>query len=326
MNIAQDRNISGTWLDILISFDYNTFSNFVQNADFTREHYESYSLSPAYYQFTGRNGAWLHIDDNAAVVVCTHPNRPEEILLFPEISQTSDYRLTHKVLDQLLMSYKIIKLARFTDIQKEAFLCSADSYSHLSLKPVIEMCLDWQYPAYVLNTQNLITRTGAGFERIRQRLRKLDRDAFSARPLTPSIAQNELRNHIKRWASNFNHDGYTFEDLISPASKLIDIFCSHPERLSGQVIYIDNKIESYCIWENPVHPDLPANELAISSSNYIKGLSEWQMVTMCAALHSHGINTVNIGGSETHSLDRYKRKFSPVQTFALNSIEVSIKP
>lgn len=131
-----------------------------------------------------------------------------------------------------------------------------------------------------------------------------------------------MLDHLKRWATTFGTSEYSFSDLTSPAIKALEMLCDSPQHFSGQVIYINDIVESFCIWEKPVLEALPANQLVVCSTNSIKGLSEWQVVKMCEELHENGTRQVNIGGSECHGLDRFKRKFAPISSRSLESIKV----
>jgi hypothetical protein len=304
-------------------FDFDLFASFVKSLRLELlGEYESYSLSPGYYELTGRNGGWMFSDGHAAVVVCRHPNRPQTILVYPEISDSPDYRLTLDIVSALLEANLHVNLVRYGEPQRLNLLKCMEGEPHLRFNVVLEDVLDWRYPVHVLGTAEVVERVGGGFQQIRQRLRKLDPATFSVVPLSPDIARLEVLNHVYRWATNFGVGDFCMQDLVAPATKMLEMFCARPEHFSGQVIMIRGEIESCCIWENPIRAGQPANQLVVCSSNSIKGLSEWQVVKMCEKLHQDGITSVNLGGSETHGLDRFKRKFAPVMRWRLETIEV----
>lgn len=288
------------------------------------EEYDSYCISPGYYGFTGRNGIWIAESDSSLLVFCKHPNTPDRLLIFPEICSYDSFLLTLNFLERLNSKEIDIQLARFSQKQKELLLEQLKVSSNdrkLTLQSMQEEVLDWKYPTYILNTESVLLRKGSGFEQLRQRLRKLEKSSITTAPLDPDRHRKEILKHVNRWANHSSYDCYSLDDLMSPAMRLLDLFESKPSQFSGQVLYINNTLQSYCIWEYPLINGLPANELAIASSKEIQGLSEWQMVLMCEQMYKEGILRVNVGGSETHGLDRFKRKFAPCKSRKLFSLE-----
>ena len=157
------------------TFDAEYFRAFVAalRPESVRE-YESYCVSPGYYELTGRNGCWMIEDDNGIVVTCVHPNRPGTMLLFPEISNDPKYTLTFQFLSTFLNRGVSLRLARYSKQQRQALFSQLCFRRNLKLGVVTEDVLDWRYPVRILGTTEVLARRGGSFEQIRQRLRKLD--------------------------------------------------------------------------------------------------------------------------------------------------------
>ena len=99
----------------------------------------------------------------------------------------------------------------------------------------------------------------------------------------------------------------------------MDLFLLKNTNLEGQLIYHHDQLKSFAIWDKI---GIFSNEFAIASDKEIDGLSEYQMYNMCIQLEQEGIKKVNIGGSETNGLDRFKKKFHPAYSYNLNTFLV----
>ena len=55
-----------------------------------------------------------------------------------------------------------------------------------------------------------------------------------------------------------------------------------------------------------------------------RGASETQMIHFLSTLHAAGIETANLGGSETDGLFRYKKKFLPKRLIELTDFELCV--
>lgn len=286
--------------------------------------FDSYCLSPIYYEFTGRKGLWATYSNEAMLIWCNHPNDNETLLIFPEISSDTSLELTSHILPHLISTGFNLRFSRFTDFQKvnliDVFWKKTRMNMNIKFREVIEEKLDWKYPSHILDTTMVATHQGSNFGRLRQRLRKLDRSLIKVKPLDPKNQRNEIIKLVSNWAEIGNFTGTQTEDLIAPADKILTILIDDKSFCNGQILLIENKIVSYCVWEMPLNDVLPANQLVVSSSHSIPGIAEWQMVLMCEQLMLLGVKKVNLGGSETHGLDRFKRKFSPIESNKLSSL------
>jgi len=54
----------------------------------------------------------------------------------------------------------------------------------------------------------------------------------------------------------------------------------------------------------------------------VSGLSDFQMISLCKYLDKAGVKYLNLGGSETDSLNSYKFKYSPVRSLDVLSADV----
>jgi hypothetical protein len=224
--------------------------------------------------------------------------------------------------------YENVQLARFSDADYRGLAgCLAESCQELSVVvlPTEEKVLDWAYPVYTLSTHNVAARTGRPYEQLRQRLHKIDRFLLRVETIVLERDEEKLLRLVTDWTSKFSDTSYTPTDLMGPTQALFRIWQAYPDKFSGQIVSLGGQVMSYCVWEKPIRPEWPANQLLTAASHDIKGASEWQMVLMCEELSSKNVGLVNIGGSEDHGLDRYKRKFSPIQALRVGSLKIHRK-
>lgn len=92
--------------------------------------------------------------------------------------------------------------------------------------------------------------------------------------------------------------------------------------LDGTVVYCNGNIEAINIVAKPVITGQPAVYLYPFFNTNIVGLSEFSYNSLCQRLHKKGIKTLDAGGSETEELDRYKRKFAPIESKKLSTIKI----
>lgn len=303
-------------LDNLDIVDYNKLRLFLNEIPLYRKiSDDSYKYSPVYYAFTGRRGAWIYKNK---IIICWHPNLSNILLIYPPISKeikSIDFMLLKELLIQLPKSQDItIQLCRINELEVQE-LKETNILSNLIY--IEEKVLDWKYPVYLLNTNEVSLLRGKQFQQVRQRLNNLEVSNCRIETLAIRKHMIEIISLLKEWGMQFTYDNYSLDDLVSPSKTLLDFFNKEFFNLHGQTIYYKNKLKAFCIWEE--NNDSPANEFAIASDKNICGLSEFQMHSMCKELKLRNINYINIGGSETDGLNRFKKKFNPYKTYNLKS-------
>lgn len=274
---------------------------------------DSYIYSPVYYLFTGRYGLWSYIRGSIIINILRHPNNQESFLIMPAFNYENGLLSIEVTIDTAIELHKnhpelCFTLARIPStwhgIMREELKC----------KEISE--LDWIFPCRVLSTQLVDNMVGKHFQQVRQRINHLDIKNLSVSDIDINKDSPELLELVQDWAMIRNMSGYTIEDLVSPTKKIIDLFKSSRLNLHGIKIKCNNRVESFCIYEVK---GLIANEFSIISNVDIVGLAEYQMHQMCHHLHLRGVEYINLGGSETEGLDRFKKKFHPVISHNLNS-------
>lgn len=279
---------------------------------------DSYIYSPVYYFFTGRRGLFVYDCSGTKTFICWHPNVFNTLLIFPPLSKndhTPDIEVLTQLIRQLPQKEKI-----------EIHLCRVDEELQKKLQfheqifiPHHETVLDWIYPVHLLDTTLVKGLQGKHFQQVRQRINQLDITPFHLESLDIKKHYDEILNLIKIWGEYHTDTNYSIEDLVYPTQTLLDLFFLKNTNLEGQLIYHHDQLKSFAIWDKI---GIFSNEFAIASDKEIEGLSEYQMYNMCIQLEQEGIKKVNIGGSETNGLDRFKKKFHPAYSYNLNTFLV----
>lgn len=285
---------------------------------------DSYIVSPLYYRITGRKGAWYYKSKNAFVVVMQHPHKVNTLLVFPELGD-GEYTLTASVLQKLYRMDHDIQLARYTGENIEQLKRALD---HLKdnivddLEVFNEDSLDWRYPVHILNTQTVIEMKGKSFEEIRSRIRKTEGD-ITFEHLNRATAVKQMRAALKFWEGNMIMAGRDTDDMSEFYEEFFKIIENYTGRWDGIIFYKEKRPVGLLVWEE-VSQDI-ANGLINIGDTTINGLSDFQIVTLSQILNDRGVRFLNVGGSETESLDHYKCKFMPEISVQLHSAKVLYK-
>lgn len=309
---------------MIYSFNINDFEQLLINLSvkLNFESYDTYSLSPVYFKFTGRNGLWYIRKDERLLVISEHPNIKGKTLIFPEISPYDDYSLTIEYLKSSGCNPSNVQLSRFTPEQIQNLMHRVSKNNEIKLNIVSEHILDWNYPSRIIDTSDLATRLGKPYAQLRQRLRKLNRNNIKVEKINIVKHRDTLSEFVKGWAINSDKENYSLHDLCSPYERLFELADELNGRISGLVFFLGTELVGFNMWDIAIHNKEIANQFAICSKSIIKGLSEWQTIIMSEFLQNQGVRYINLGGSETHDLDRFKRKFSPFLSQEMHTIEV----
>lgn len=283
--------------------------------------YDSYMYSPVYILFTGRNGVWVKQNNRVYDFILSHPNKDNAYIVLPAFEIHSG-RIFPKMSQDILCN--IVEKNPDTDIslgrfpEQEQPLVDKDVFLLVS-----ENVLDWKYPTRILSTEAVYNLRGKNFQQVRQRLNQLNKNCLKTENINLNKDRQEILNVIYNWANQYGTSKYTYDDLIEPSKFLLDLMNDKDLKLYGQKILYKGEIKSFCIYE--IVNNFIANEFAISADRLIPGLSEFQIYEMCKQLYNNGIKYINLGGSETLGLDRFKKKFAPIMSYNLQTYKIRHK-
>ncbi|KAF0096443.1 MAG: hypothetical protein E1N59_410 [Puniceicoccaceae bacterium 5H] len=276
-----------------------------------KEGSDSIHYSPAYYYFTTRRGGWIYRKDNSLCVVGLHPNRPDHLLIYPEIAET-ETDLVHDLLFHMPSFDGEVQIARVSARSTRFGTTTEERY------------LDWRYPVRVLSTEKATEQNGPDLHHVRKEYRKLDQQAFEFRPFTGKETHrlNQV-GHI--YARVFlggckGEFGLDYNQIVVPNLQMLQYCLERPDIFNSVVSFYKGQPEGFFVWEKLT--DTTANALWFLYNREIRGLSYMQLASACEMLKQQGIKTCNFGGSETKGMDFFKTRFRPLHSHQLKSVVI----
>jgi hypothetical protein len=276
---------------------------------------DPFSRSAGYYAMTGRKGLWLYGDNHTSMVIARHPNKEDTILFFPPFGK-DPFSLIQTALNDPQIPEGEIQIARVgQDDLALAFKLQAAG----APAPQAETILDWTYPIHVISAEKVIEHRGGEYNNFRSHLNKAFRAGYSAQPLNANAHYDDALEIVTRWAKDGKKDGYTFDDLTTPTKQLLNLMKDNALSLSGVIVFDGVKPVGFWIWDEGDTKHKTAMSLARVSTGD-RGAAEFAGLKMAEFLKERGFVQICLGGSETESLDKFKRKFGPVQSIELKTI------
>lgn len=269
--------------------------------------------SIAYFVLTGRKGLWIFRNNFSFTFICHHPNLSNTVLIFPPIGKHPEI-LIQQALNCRFFNKKKIQLSR---------LCPKSiSYAKKLEKDGIgkiddEYVLDWLYPVHILSTQKIIRRNGKEFNSFRGHVNRAVRNGYTFEPIRIEEHEEKLLIILDQWVNTTKKSGYTRDDLEGPTRFLIECFKTKSININGIVVFDVNK-RPLGFWILDISNKQYAISLVRVSVGQ-NGAAEFGALKTCEHLDHMKIPYICTGGSETESLDKFKRKMCPVESIELKS-------
>lgn len=298
---------------------FEEFNSRVRDPGAARE--DTFLNSPMYYLLTGRYGAQVHEGYGSVMVTCDHPNLPDRTLAFPEIG-AADGRLAASVLSAMDPPRGVVQLARYSeaDLKRlEEALARREDKTVAFVKAQEEMTLDWRYPVHILSTFNTAAMAGGSYNSVRNKFRKAE-GRIGVVGLDDPAAPRLMRAAVKYWEGGRIYQGHDLDGETAFFETLIRMIEEWPHLFKGSIFMDGRRPVGFSVCDTPFADT--ANLLANLTDTSVSGLAEFQVVSTCRALAAEGVAYLNRGGSETETLDQFKRKFNPVRSLAVHSAEV----
>jgi hypothetical protein len=270
---------------------------------------DCYSNSPAYFALTGRKGLWIAEEGERRIVVCVHPNRPNDLLIFPPFGGWSE-RMVELLEGNPLFEGKSIRLSRVHS--------AADVPSLQCWRRVAEDTLDWAYPVHVLDTKMISESRGNAYGDFRNNYNNaavLER--LSVDMLDPVVQSQRIIEFADEWiaAEGFSPD--TAEGYLGPLTLLLH--AARALRIRGLAATKAGRIVGISVWEETDPVAGIANGFVCLGLRGVRGCTEFLQRRTCEFLAQNGFRFYCIGGSETASLDNFKKKMRPAWSLELST-------
>ncbi|MCP4394843.1 MAG: hypothetical protein GY804_11355 [Alphaproteobacteria bacterium] len=203
-------------------------------------------------------------------------------------------------------------------------------YPTMKFIEVPEYAQDWLFPAHALCTKNVVSMLGGKFQNIRTGKNKvLKENKVKIKLFTKEfviLERDNINDLIKRWGHYFKGTNEELETWLNPFYSIIDMIKEELCDLGGTAIYCNDRLQAINIFERPLLKGNPANLLmSFCNTMEVKGISEFSWVDICDRLNKEGIDKLNVGGSETYGGNWFKRKFNPIESKSLCTIDVQKK-
>jgi hypothetical protein len=295
---------------------------------------DAYCRSPIYFAFTGRGKVWTVKCNNGYLILVPHPNiRNTLLVFFPFVSSASDLveqieRLSN--FSSFLMEYNEVLLARIPETIADKVLAGMDCVN-AKVQHVDEKKLDWVYPSYDVCVKNLFNPQGSRLSIYRNKITKFRKrgiDVITAKEMPPHGLGMAVARINKSWielkrGTLLRDQGITAYELMDPYRALARASEELTSDIDGIFLKKENVDIAFSLWEKARNGDtVPC--FASMTSSYEPGLSEY-LYRCTAERVNDRYRYMCIGGSETASLDRFKRKFAPVKTHTLRTIRLFLR-
>ncbi len=264
---------------------------------------DPYALSPAYFAVTGRRGLWLYETPGGGVIVAVHPNLSRMAIVFAPYG-SADAAAGYAALEAAGIARDWVSL--WGRIPGGA--------------PGSEKLLDWRYPVRVLGTDALRTASGERFRDYRKNLNRAEREGLSYRLFDLARDGDTVVKITSQWAWSHQAPGFSFGDLISPTMRAL--FVARMLPVAGVVVERAGVAVGFALWEE-TRQGL-ANGISGVLAPPVRGGSEFLIKAQVEVLADRGFSELCIGGSETGSLDAFKRKLCPVRSVVLGSRQEAV--
>jgi Phosphatidylglycerol lysyltransferase, C-terminal len=285
---------------------------------------DSYLLSPAYYLMTGRRGLWAFIKDRSVILACLDPHANEDLILFPPIGDSKT--ILADCLNALVSLPITPKLARVhlnDDVADVINQINNSLPGMVKFVPVQELDFDWLYPVRVLSTEKVQQNQGKPFMYIRNRIKQMHKKDYRIEEFDSGKHTQAIYDLVHRWAASNTSSREAYHAYLSPYEALLDVAKIPNFGMDGVLFYVEGKLSGLAMWDvQGVCANLFVNLCDISQ----KGLSEFMVHNVCAKLHRQGVPYLNMGGSETPTLDFFKKKFQPAYSLDLCSFMIEFNP
>jgi hypothetical protein len=137
-----------------------------------------------------------------------------------------------------------------------------------------------------------------------------------------AVPPRQLDRFIVEWAEARSMPPAETCDCIALYRKILSLSNRPALAMKGLVVLIKGAIVALSLWDIS-NKDFPsANRFVNLCDTSYRGIADYTTKRLADRLLADGILYLSIGGSETETLDRFKRKFQPAFSVPLHSVDV----
>lgn len=278
-----------------------------------------------YHTMTGRRGLWVLENQHGAVVICWHPTVLGRLVLFEPLARDR-FRCLEEVVKVLPPPPVGVQVSRLRPDLQSAIIRRK---SMEGLDGSVQFCylhndgLDTLFPERVISTRLVSSCSGSRLGHVRQRLR-LVREFCPRFVKLDSVLLDNVENVLRVWRRSYwarhgRAPGESGELLIEPYVRLASVY------LRGNCDGASCYLVEVCGEFRGLVMVAPIDQVSCGLfcnvvDTAFAGLSEFAVWRICVELADSGFEKLNMGGSETSSLDRFKRKFFPTESYSLAAV------
>jgi hypothetical protein len=290
---------------------------------------DGYLSSPTYFLMTGRKSLWVYQRDDSMVAFGWHPNVDGQVIFFPPVGPRG-VDLIADIVNLPVVPSGCYSLARIPEAQSIDFAKQLNAKCpNFKFEDGEEQLLDWRYPVHTMSVDKLANPTGGDMRDFRKGLIRAQQGDFVIEDLDPVKHKHEIEILTFKWVKAHPHYPIRHRDQLAEPSRFAFELMRNPKlKVDGFMVFTkEGEPVGFNIWERPLPGMETANGITnIADTAEYRGVSELMFHEQAKRLKELGVQMLCLGGSETPSLDQYKRKLKPIESAALRTVTALLKP
>lgn len=235
-----------------------------------------YCHSALYFAFTGRGSVWILKCDNSYLILLPHPNLDKTLLVFfPFVCKATEFIEQVQALcdcKSFLKKFQQVLLARIPESVVHAVFQTEVHFHNIKLEKMDEKKLDWGYPSYDVDLQQLKDPQGGKLKTFRKKIRKFcDQgiEVIRAKKLSQVELQKAVSEVNKSWIRtklksgvSLRAHGITLKDLLDPYRTLARLNRDLTSQIDGLILKRGKSYIAFGFWErltNEPHRPVPCS-------------------------------------------------------------------
>lgn len=290
---------------------FSDFVNNQQNKELLSQQ-SSFDLSIGYYMLTGRKSVKIYGNINAILVRCDHPNKDKQFLNFMPIY------------DENLIAFTEENENLTLDIISKHVTPKTSTQERSNFEYTDETVMDWIYPTYHYDTKALSQMQGGRYRKLRYALYNFKNQTVNFK-LDAHIQPKTLMKWALQQSKRIDpsQPELSQDEILQTLLEGVRAIETNKDIYQTAMLEIDGEAVAYMAWDYTNKDS--ANFLWLIYDISIKEISRLCYTELAKYLAQNGTSNLCAGGSETETLDRFKRQFRPVKSFVHTNLVLTTK-